>query len=310
MLPFHQLPGSPALTGLVVARGTSAAIALKINLSAIVDPGVNDDSSAGYAVGSQWINTLSSTVFTCTDASVGAAVWTSGSGGSGGSATKETITFANSFGAGDIIRRTASSYVAAQADTAANSEVLGVVESATGSTFTIVYFGKLSITAHGYTVGAVLFLSSSVAGLLTETEPTAAGKVSKPVAVVLDADNLLITNMRGLVLSTSGDGFAKTTLASTNVALVFGTDPLVQSFNGTLSGPVIIDISRTGAIAGKIYQLAFVGVVTTGTNTITIRENSSGSLFTLDQVGTASGKVEVGFNGTAWEIISASITYV
>jgi hypothetical protein len=36
---------------------------------------VGDDSSQGYIVGSQWLNTLTLALYTCKDASVGAAVW-------------------------------------------------------------------------------------------------------------------------------------------------------------------------------------------------------------------------------------------
>ena len=46
------------------------------NRSATTDPGVDDDSSDGYVVGSYWVNTSNNNVFVCTDASDGAAVWT------------------------------------------------------------------------------------------------------------------------------------------------------------------------------------------------------------------------------------------
>lgn len=39
------------------------------------DPGVSDDSTAGYEIGSQWINTTSDTFWVCMDATAGAAVW-------------------------------------------------------------------------------------------------------------------------------------------------------------------------------------------------------------------------------------------
>lgn len=55
----------------------------KANLTATVDPAVTDDSSAGYAVGSKWINVAADKGFECMDASVGAAIWknTTGTGG-------------------------------------------------------------------------------------------------------------------------------------------------------------------------------------------------------------------------------------
>lgn len=53
----------------------------KNNFAATDAPDVNDDSSAGYAIGSKWHDTVAKLVYTCLDASVGAAVWAVGGGG-------------------------------------------------------------------------------------------------------------------------------------------------------------------------------------------------------------------------------------
>lgn len=45
------------------------------NLSATTAPGVNDDVTKGYSVGSQWIDVESQTSYLCYDATEGAAVW-------------------------------------------------------------------------------------------------------------------------------------------------------------------------------------------------------------------------------------------
>jgi hypothetical protein len=50
----------------------SADIAINTSTS---DPTVNNDSNSNYAVGSLWVNTSANTLWVCTDASVGAAVW-------------------------------------------------------------------------------------------------------------------------------------------------------------------------------------------------------------------------------------------
>lgn len=47
----------------------------KNNFAAAADPGVNDDSTAGYSVGSLWLNTTSGVSFRCVDATAAAAVW-------------------------------------------------------------------------------------------------------------------------------------------------------------------------------------------------------------------------------------------
>ena len=64
---------------------------LKQNLAAIVDPTILDDSSQGYSVGSNWINTILNKTFTCINNAIGAAVWTQ----TNGAATGEVNTASN-----------------------------------------------------------------------------------------------------------------------------------------------------------------------------------------------------------------------
>ena len=45
------------------------------NFTATVNPTADDDANDGYSVGSRWVNTTSGETWTCTDATVGAAVW-------------------------------------------------------------------------------------------------------------------------------------------------------------------------------------------------------------------------------------------
>jgi hypothetical protein len=74
----NQLTFSVAVTNAATARtglGIDAVATKKSNLSAAVAPTVADDSSAGYAVGSFWIDTVLQDGYWLMDASVGAAVW-------------------------------------------------------------------------------------------------------------------------------------------------------------------------------------------------------------------------------------------
>ena len=61
----------------VQSNATTGAIEFghKFNDAATTPPSVTDDSTAGYSVGSKWINTTTDLVYTCTDASAGAANW-------------------------------------------------------------------------------------------------------------------------------------------------------------------------------------------------------------------------------------------
>lgn len=67
--------GAATLTGFVYGNGTSAMTAVLANLTAVVDPTVNEDSGDGYGVGSVWVNTATNNIFFATDVAVGAAIW-------------------------------------------------------------------------------------------------------------------------------------------------------------------------------------------------------------------------------------------
>ena len=45
------------------------------NYTTTVAPGVTNDASEGYSVGSEWLDTTGPTFYKCTDATIGAAVW-------------------------------------------------------------------------------------------------------------------------------------------------------------------------------------------------------------------------------------------
>lgn len=75
-----------------IIKGSNAEfIILKNNLIAIVEPTVNDDSSAGYAVKSRWIDIVGLKIFECIDATIGAANWIDLTGGDGGGEWTEII---------------------------------------------------------------------------------------------------------------------------------------------------------------------------------------------------------------------------
>jgi len=74
---------SPA-EGILRKTGSGAYTAIKTNLAATTDPGVSNDSSAGYGIGSLWINVTLDKVFQAVDVTVGAAVWKELSGAAGG----------------------------------------------------------------------------------------------------------------------------------------------------------------------------------------------------------------------------------
>ncbi len=67
--------GTGAKRGVVMLSGE---VPVSPAHTAAVDPTVDDDSDAGYAIGTIWINTVTDQYFVATDVTVGAAVWATG----------------------------------------------------------------------------------------------------------------------------------------------------------------------------------------------------------------------------------------
>lgn len=101
---------------------------------------------------------------------------------------------------GDVIRHNGTSYVKAQADSAANAEALGVVSSvADANNFAFIVAGKIS-TLSTLTAGSLYYLDPTTAGSYTTTAPTTTGQVDKPLFFAVSATEAIITPYRGIVL--------------------------------------------------------------------------------------------------------------
>jgi len=247
----------------------------------------------------------------------------SGSGGGGGgsglfasasNAVSEDITYTNSFSALDVIYRSGSGFFLSQADQASTSEVLGVIESRTASTMNVVYTGKLEATSHGLgNNGDILYLDSGSAGSLINTEP--ASGVSKPVGVVLDANNLVIIPHRGALVDGSGVSWTfpqsqhtgdGTTTAYDHNALI-GAESSIQVMVDGLTQPVTsFNVGNDGSgdrkrvtfteapYSGSAVSIHSLGVpyntpVATGTEPWTlINSNTSGSAGNYYMLGSGS----------------------
>ena len=131
-----------------------------------------------------------------------------------GGADLVTITqSSHGFTVGKVLKSSGSNgaYTTAQANTAANAEVIGIVIQVIDTNiFTMALSGRITVdgAVPDVTAGSVLFLSGSSAGDLTSTEPTTAGHISKPVAVVTTANSeMLMVNYRGEVISTATESW-------------------------------------------------------------------------------------------------------
>lgn len=128
-----------------------------------------------------------------------------GSSGSGGTTVQKDITqTAHTFSVDEIIRSSDvdGEFTRSQADVATNADVVGIVSAVPDvDHFTVITEGFYTMSAlpGGAVAGDDLFLSDTVPGDMTTTEPTASPTVSKPIAVVIDASTKLIYfhNYRG-----------------------------------------------------------------------------------------------------------------
>ena len=96
-------------------------------------------------------------------------------------------------------------YVLAIASDTTTADALGIIIHVTdGNNFTLALSGRITVDAciPSGVAGTVLFLSHSVDGVLTSTEPSANGHVSKPMAVItVDGSEMIMIQQRGEVIS-------------------------------------------------------------------------------------------------------------
>lgn len=141
------------------------------------------------------------------------SAFTVGGGSGGGSGTQIVVSVtqvAHGLSEGDIIRSNGNpnEFTQAQANTAANAEVTGIVTGVIDvDNFTyskdIMNYAGAGIPAG--TEGNAVFLSPSTPGVMTMTEPSSAGQVVKPIGILISSGSLLnfSSDIRGEILSTS-----------------------------------------------------------------------------------------------------------
>lgn len=153
-------------------------------------------------------------------------------GSTGGGSSAITVEQAHSFTVGQAIRLNGSTYVTAQANSAANAEVVGIVSKVVDAdTFQYVASGEITGLS-GLTAGEVYFLSDATPGLLTITEPTTVGSVSIPVGIATSTTKLMVGIKRGI---TVGGANLRTQIGLSNNATTTIQD--VSAYHGgSLSG--------------------------------------------------------------------------
>lgn len=130
------------------------------------------------------------------------------------------------FAVGDILYHNGTIFAKAKADDQATSDVVGIVSAVAGvNDFTLQNAGKISGLS-GLTAGQGHFLSPTVAGGLTTTEPSIAGEVSKPVLIADTTTTGILVNFRGITVSAGpgAGGGAWTFVSETSISAVAQVD--------------------------------------------------------------------------------------
>lgn len=176
-----------------------------------------------------------------------------GATGPGGSSTEDIAQTAHGLSVQDVVRFDGTDYVKAQADTAENAEVVGMVsEVADANNFTLAVVGKVEGLS-SLVAGTVYFLDPDTAGALTDTEPTTIGQVSKPLFIADSSSSGFLFNFRGeqvADLGTGGGGLTTLTLTYN------GSDP----FDVDVMAGSDYDPDVGGSVMGVFPTLPLFGI--------------------------------------------------
>lgn len=176
-----------------------------------------------------------------------------------------------------------TSYAKAKADAVATSWVVGVVTAvADADNFTFVESG-LAVGLSGLTAGTLYYLSAATAGLLTATEPTAAGHHSVPVLFGATATTGYIAAQRQRALSLPL-GYVSHTSQTSN--------QLIANTAGNFGSTAVAGTAPTG----RRWKLSFSGAsmsssVANDTITISIYEGATKLCGQSAVIPTASGVI-------------------
>lgn len=204
----------------VVSEVATANSAVLVTTSAGV-PGYTSTMTNGQLVIGSTGNTP--TVATLT-AGTGIAI-TNGAGSisiatTGGATVSQNINQnSHGFSVGNVLYYNGSSYVKAQANAASTAEVVGIVSVVIdANNFTLFMSGYLS-TLSGLTAGTVYFLSDSVAGGYSSTEPSTVGYISRPLFVAVSTTAAIVANFRGKIIPANGYSITWNSATTSSITL-------------------------------------------------------------------------------------------
>lgn len=188
-------------------------------------------------------------------------------GGGGGSSTFDITETAHGFAVLDVVYESGTGWAKSQANAEGTAEVFGVVSEVVGAnSFKAVSNGLITANAHGLGAdGAPLYLSEATAGLLTTSEPGTG--ISKPVAYVVDANNILVIIQRGADVDGSSTNwvFPETTFTADGSGQFYDHSHIIGSESsivviagGVVQSTTAYTVGNDGNGARKRVTLGFV----------------------------------------------------
>jgi len=112
-----------------------------------------------------------------------------------------TFKASHGFAVGNIIKMSPiSGYSLAQANSAANAEVVGIIVEVVNSNFFVIQFGGLVEFGITAVLGTTYFLDPSTPGAYTDTAPSASGQVVKPLFIAETNSSAYWLNQRGNII--------------------------------------------------------------------------------------------------------------
>jgi hypothetical protein len=231
----------PVPTALKYLRWNVTATALEnASVTALEYPGtitvgLDANKSVNPAQGDIYIATDTSKLYICYISSA----WTEISGGGATSLaaiTRSISQATHGFVVGDVLRLSSGTYIKAQANSAAGAQAVGIVsEVPNNNNFSLTLSGYVTGLS-GLTAGTVYYLSDSVAGALTATEPVTVGYISKQLFIATSTTAGYFFNMRGLVIeAAAADPYKVKASAS---------DPIADYLDGKVAKSIVVTSNK------------------------------------------------------------------
>ena len=234
--------------------------------------------------------------------------------------------------AGDVIRYDPSTdtYLRAKADTETNANFFGVVESVSGTDYTIVYSGEITLPdsvmslISGYTGAQVFYLSDTDAGKLTTTAPSAPSHVIKPVIITRGTVSDVDGSVDGIVVNSTSTKISGDSIVDLSdiqpvgsiLAFAGNTGQIPTGWDicdgGYLSVTTYSDLYsalNSGKLYGFVQNLQLTKVTGSGVGQLTA-DNVVGSVFYVAKINDAPFKCTILSGTVSGSVVSNANVFV